>query len=160
VGISRKIVFMHMLNTWHCTSSNASRFTGMSSPSDSLIVLFFISLYILETSALTSAFGSSNTSVTSGSKKGSDKVLVENEVPPETLDYKRLDSQIANLREVIQNLRVKMKTKDNPVNNEKFETKVKEVGGTSFSTSTLSLPFLFIAFMVVIASLFFSTAFM
>jgi hypothetical protein len=30
-------------------------------------------------------------------KKGSDKVLVENEVPPETLDYKRLDSQIANL---------------------------------------------------------------
>ena len=67
------------------------------------------------------------TTIKAMNKKGSDKVLVENEVPPETLDYKRLDSQIANLREVIQNLRVKMKTKDNPVNNEKFETKVKEV---------------------------------
>jgi hypothetical protein len=31
------------------------------------------------------------TTIKAMNKKGSDKVLVENEVPPETLDYKRLD---------------------------------------------------------------------
>jgi activator of HSP90 ATPase len=76
-----------------------------------------ISLYILETSALTSAFGSSNTSVTSGSFDNSTG-------GSSTFGFNKSSM---NLREVIQNLRVKMKTKDNPVNNEKFETKVKEV---------------------------------
>jgi hypothetical protein len=83
-----------------------------------LIFSFFILLYISETSLFISAVGSSDWVSTT---------LVKSEESSETLDYKRLDSEIRDLREVIQTLRASRVLKDSPKNNKKFEGKIKEV---------------------------------
>ena len=64
---------------------------------------------------------------TDKNKKVNEKTLVEKEEPSEKLDYVRLESQISNLREIIQTLRASKSLKDSPKNNKKFEGKIKEV---------------------------------